>query len=74
MKNATEKIPRLRLGMTHSVISNECERSFFSSIFEGVIHELAPTENENAVTTSQLVTPGLERSLLTISGASVSSV
>src|SRR5690349_20218595 len=35
MKNATGKIPRLRLGMTHSVISNECERSFFSSIFEG---------------------------------------
>jgi len=35
---------------------------------------LAPTENENAVTTSQLVTPGLERSRLTISGASGSSV
>jgi hypothetical protein len=28
----TGKIPRLRLGMTHCVISNECERSFFSSI------------------------------------------
>jgi len=39
MKNATGKIPRLRLGMTHSVISNECERSFFSSIFEGAAKE-----------------------------------
>jgi len=39
MKKATGKIPRLRLGMTHSVISNECERSFFSAIFEGAVHE-----------------------------------
>ena len=46
----TGKIPRLRLRMTHSVISNECERSFFSSIFEGVIHELTLSgEDENGV-------------------------